>query len=200
MNYGDSNNPSASGPPASGLIVDSDWKAQAQAERERLAAAEKAKPKPVAAKAGSGQASGQALGQGAGQGADDGAEQLPEANFKALIGTLITNALMYLGAFPDPQTGRAMVAPEYAKFHIDLLAVLQEKTKGNLSGEEQQDLDQSVQELRAQFVEVMRAVTTMAMKSEAQRQAGGAGGFGAAPGADAGLDVAKMGAQLRGQV
>ena len=107
------------------IVIDSDWKSQAQAEKERLAAAERSKA-PMSRSAGDPAVPQEGDGEG-----------LPEANFKALIGTLITNALMYLGAFPDPQSGRAMVAPEYAKFHIDLLGVLQEKTKGNLTEEEQ---------------------------------------------------------------
>ncbi|MBX3386010.1 MAG: DUF1844 domain-containing protein [Phycisphaeraceae bacterium] len=166
------------------IVIDSDWKSQAQAEKERLAAAERSKA-PMSRSAGDPAVPQEGDGEG-----------LPEANFKALIGTLITNALMYLGAFPDPQSGRAMVAPEYAKFHIDLLGVLQEKTKGNLTEEEQQDIDHSIRELRMQFVEVMRAVTAMAMKSEAQRQAGGVSGGAGGGGA---VDVAKVGAQLRGQ-
>lgn len=176
------------------IVVDSDWKSQAQAEKERLAAAEKAKPQ---AKAAGGAAGGGAMAERA-PGSDE-LEAMPEANFKALIGTLITNSLMYMGAFPDPQTGRAVVAPEYAKFHIDLLAVLQEKTKGNLSEEEQQDMDQSLKELRAQFVEVMRAVTAMAMKQEAQRAAGGMGGAGQPGGGGGGPDLSQFSAQLRGQ-
>ena len=96
-----------------------------------------------------------------------------------------------MGAFPDPQTGRAMVAPEYARFHIDLLAVLQEKTKGNLAKEEEDYLNQALNELRMQFVELMKAVTAMAMKQEAQRAAGGG-----APGAA--LDPAQASQRLRG--
>lgn len=179
---------SSSGGEAPRIVVDSDWKSQAQAEKERLAAAEKSKAAPSKPSAAPGIGS-------AGIGNEGDPDAMPEANFKALIGTLITNALMYLGAFPDPQTGRAVVAPDYAKFHIDLLSVLQQKTKGNLTEEEQTDLDQSVRELRLQFVEVMRAVATMQAKSEAQRAAGAAGG-----GMAGGPNVAQMGAQLRGQM
>ena len=113
------------------LIIDSDWKAEAQAEKEKLAQAE-AEAKPAAGTPG----------------------ELPEPDFRTVVSMLATQALMYLGAFPD-ESGRAVVAPEYAKMHIDLLAVLQDKTKGNLTDEEQDDLDQVLNELRQRFVQVL---------------------------------------------
>ncbi len=188
------------------IIIDNDWKSQAQAEKERLAAAEREKAAKEKEKARTAAAPGMlgAAGAGGALGAGGAEEDLGEgepleANFKALLGTLITNALMYMGAFPDPQTGRAVVAPDYAKFHIDLIAVLQEKTKNNLSKEEQEQVDQSLNELRMQFVELMKAVTAMAMKQEAQR--GGMGGMGM-PGAGGSaigdMDPAKAAQRLRG--
>lgn len=144
------------------IIVDSDWKSQAQAEKERLAKAEKAeKPAPQAGAAGA-----------------EGEAQLPPADFNSLMGTLITQALMYLGAFPDPE-GRAMVSLEHAKFHIDLLAVLEEKTRGNVSDQESTDLKRAVNELRMRFVEISKAVADMIAKERAGA-AGGMGGMGVA--------------------
>tara|TARA_R100000657_G_C4654464_1_gene98529 strand:+ start:50 stop:562 length:513 start_codon:yes stop_codon:yes gene_type:complete len=117
------------------IIVDDDWKSSAKAEKEKLAAAEKEKAE-----------------QGAGPGG------LPEQlGFRELISLFATQALMYLGAIPD-QSGRSMVSLEVAKLNIDLLAVVQEKTKGNLSDEEQEMIDGTVNELRMQFVEVAKAV------------------------------------------
>lgn len=117
------------------LIVDSDWKAEAQAEKEKLAQQE---------------AEAKAAG---------GPEALPEPDFRTVVSMLATQALMYLGAFPD-ETGRAVVVPEYAKMHIDLLDVLQVKTKGNLDKEEQEELDQVLVELRQRFVQVLGAAQT----------------------------------------
>jgi len=113
------------------LIIDSDWKAEAQAEKEKLAQQE-AEAKPAAGAPG----------------------DLPEPDFRTILSMLATQALMYLGAFPD-ESGRAVVAPEYAKMHIDLLAVLQDKTKGNLTDEEHDELDQVLNELRQRFVQVI---------------------------------------------
>ncbi|GIW74782.1 MAG: hypothetical protein KatS3mg103_1304 [Phycisphaerales bacterium] len=116
------------------LIIDSDWKAQAEAERQKLA--EQAKQKA----------------------AQSGPQDLPPADVLGIVQILATQALLYMGAFPDPQTGRAMVALDLAKYHVDLLGVLEEKTKGNLTQEEQQVLSQTAHELRLQYVEVSKAV------------------------------------------
>ncbi len=152
----------ASTPAASGLVVDSDWKSQAQAEKERLAAAEKEKAASAGAKGGK----------------DD---RLPPADFNALVGTLVTQAFMYMGGFPDPETGRAVVSIEHAKFHIDLLAVVQAKTTGNLTPEEAEDLGRAVHELRLRFVEVSQAVAEM-IKQRAAKAGAGAGGGASIPG------------------
>lgn len=135
------------------IIVDTDWKSQAQAEKERLAAAEQArKPAP----------------------GDPGAEG-PAPTFEELIRMLATQALLYLGAFPDPETGRRMVALELAQFNIDLLAMLEEKTRGNLEEEEAKFLKQMVQELRMQFVEIGKAVAKAVQEGKMPPQGGGAG-------------------------
>ena len=124
------------------IIVDDDWKSQAQAEKEKLAAAEAAAAQKSAA-------------AGGGAGPDGLPEQVA---FQDLIQVLATQALLYLGAFPDPQTGRAIVALDLAKLHIDLLGVVQEKTKGNLSDDESKMLDGTAHELRLQFAEIVQAV------------------------------------------
>lgn len=161
------------------LIVDSDWKSQAQAEKEKLAAKEREKEEARAkAKA----AAGALPGAGASAPGPDGYEELPPASFQALLGTMVTQCLMYMGAFPDPETGRAIVSLEHAKFHIDLLAVLQDKTKGNLQPDEADAINQVVSELRLRYVDISKAVA----KHMADRAAGKggpmAGPMGAMPG------------------
>ncbi len=172
------------------IIVDSDWKAQAQREREKLAekerqakeAAEKARPAAIPGMPGAGSA---APGGG---GADPAMQGLPPADFQTLVGTMVTQALMYMGAFPDPETGRAIVSLEHARFHIDLLAVLEEKTKNNLTKDEAADLAQAVGELRNRFVEIVQAIAQM--KKEGKLKPGVQGGMmggPAAPGLGAGF-------------
>jgi hypothetical protein len=148
------------------LVVDSDWKSQAQAERERLAEAEKkaAANKPAG-----------------GVGGGRGSRELPPADFDTLVGTMLTQALMYLGGFPDPQTGRAIVSLEHAKFHIDLLDVLAQKVKGNLTKEEEENLTGALHELRARFVEIAQAVAQMARERAAGGGAGQPGGVPKGP-------------------
>ncbi|HRP61667.1 MAG TPA: DUF1844 domain-containing protein [Phycisphaerales bacterium] len=116
------------------LHIDSDWKAQAQAEKERLAAKEK-----------------EAATQPSAHG-------LPEASFQALVSVLASQAIMGLGAYADPKSGRVMIDLEGSKFSIDLLAVLEEKTKGNLTAEEAEELKQLLVELRARFVQIAQLV------------------------------------------
>jgi hypothetical protein len=156
------------------IIIDSDWKAQAQKEKERLTAQEKeaaakAAKQPVGGGGGAGPgAAGRGMGGPGGEAYD-----MPPADFPSLVGTIVTQALLYLGGFPDPQTGRAIVSLEHAKFHIDLLAVLQEKTKGNLSKEEDTDLSQALNELRLRFVDISKAIAQMQAKAALEGQAGG---------------------------
>lgn len=151
------------------IIVDSDWKSQAQAEKEKLAAAEKAK-QPPARPAG---------GPEGGPEGDPGAP--PEPNFEELVRTLAMQALMYLGAFPDPESGRRMVALEAAQFNIELLAMLEAKTKGNLNEQETRFLSQMLYELRMQYVEIGKAVAKAVEQGRIQPGGGGPAG-GAAPG------------------
>jgi len=146
------------------IIIDSDWKAQAQKEKERLAAQEK-EAAAKAPKGGAARAGGPAGGE----------YDMPPADFPSLVGTIVTQALLYLGGFPDPQTGRAIVSLEHAKFHIDLLAVLQEKTKGNLSPEEDTDLSQALNELRLRFVDISKAIAQMQAKAAMEGKTGAAG-------------------------
>ena len=126
------------------LIIDTDWKSQAQAEKERLAQ-KSAAAKPAAAPAG-----------GAG---GEAAEEVHEVRFEDVVGLLATQALSYLGYFGDPQTGQAVVSLEYAKLHIDMLAILEAKTKGNLTEQEQKFLTKTLSQLRMEFVEISKAVS-----------------------------------------
>lgn len=146
-------------PDAPKLIIDSDWKSQAQAEKEKLAAKEAQAPKPRAA--------------GPGGMEDD----LPSASFEELVRMLATQALMYMGAFPD-QTGRAMIALDLAKLHIDLLGVLEEKTKNNLSEPEKTMLSKVGHELRLQFVEIGHAIDRAVVEGKISPQGGVMGGPG----------------------
>jgi hypothetical protein len=159
------------------IIIDSDWKAQAQKEKERLAA----KEREAAAKQASApkrSAAAAAVPGGVPEGEADDMRELPPGDFTSLVGTLVMQALLYLGGMPDPQTGRAIVSLEHAKYHIDMLTTLEEKTKGNLTPEESSDLSRALTELRMRFVEISKAITQMQAKAAMQAAQGG-GGAGA---------------------
>jgi hypothetical protein len=110
------------------IQIDSDWKAQAQAEKEKIAKQAQAAP---AAK-----------------------QQAPGANFETLISTMIHQALFALGAIPDPRTGQRQVHLELARLQIDMLTVIEDKTKGNLTKEEEELLKTATYELRTRYIQV----------------------------------------------
>ena len=126
------------------LHVDSDWKAEVQAERELLA------EKEVQKQDESPQADPSQPGE------------LPPANFKGLVGILASQAIMGLGSMKDPESGGVVVDLVGAKFAIDLLAVLEEKTKGNLEQEEESELKQILTELQSRFVQIAQLVAAQA--------------------------------------
>ena len=88
---------------------------------------------------------------------DDGSRpELPPADFDFLVYSLRLQAELNLGILPFGGASgdeTPEVDFELARHNIDLLAMLQEKTKGNLSDEERRALDNSVTELRFRFVQ-----------------------------------------------
>src|SRR6266566_3829165 len=66
------------------------------------------------------------------------------------------NAALFLGQIPNPKTGEAEVNLDLAKMFIDQLAMIQEKTRGNLTNEETAVLRNTLSNLQMAFVEVSR--------------------------------------------
>ncbi|HEY0369492.1 MAG TPA: DUF1844 domain-containing protein [Chthoniobacterales bacterium] len=83
------------------------------------------------------------------------------------------NAALFLGQIPNPQTGEGEVNLDLAKMFIDQLAMIQEKTRGNLSKEEEGVLRNTISNLQMAFVEVSRSegVTTAAPAAPPPQQA-----------------------------
>ena len=77
---------------------------------------------------------------------------LPEVNFNSLIFSLSSSALLYFGEIADPQTGEKKKDLPIAKHSIDTIAMLKEKTKGNLNEEEEKFLDTILTDLRLRYV------------------------------------------------
>jgi len=77
---------------------------------------------------------------------------LPEVNFNSLIFSLSSSALLHLGEIADPQTGKKKKDVALAKHTIDTIAMLKEKTKGNLNQEEEKFLDAIITDLRWRYI------------------------------------------------
>jgi hypothetical protein len=85
-------------------------------------------------------------------------EALPQIDFSTFVVSLSTSALYHLGLVADPETGKTE-APDLglASQTIDTLAILQEKTRGNLDADEERLLESLLYELRMRFVEVRKS-------------------------------------------
>ena len=125
------------------IEIDNDWKAEAQREKERLAEIDSQQTEKKTK------------------------QEVPEASFKSLIGMMASQAIMGLGAVADKKTGGVVIDLEGSKFAIDLLGVIEEKTKGNLDEEESAELNTLLSELRSRFVEITKLVAEQAAKGGA---------------------------------
>jgi hypothetical protein len=105
------------------IIVDEDWKAEAKREKERLAE-ETGKREP-----------------------------LPDPNFSELLNLIAMQAMVGLGLVSGPGGERIPPNLEIAKHFVDLLQVLEDKTKNNLTPDEKKTLDQVLYEMRMRYVQ-----------------------------------------------
>ncbi len=121
------------------IIVDEDWKAEAQKEKEVLSAQEEHEKEGKQEKQAKAERS-----------------PLPEGNFAALVSMLTTQAFFAMGAFKVEGQEDREPDLELARYNIDMLETLQEKTKGNLSEEEAGVLERTLHELRMAFVQMSR--------------------------------------------
>ncbi len=81
---------------------------------------------------------------------------LPAIDFQTFILSLGHSALVHLGDAPNPADGSQGVNLPLARQTIDLLLLIQKKTRGNLTGEEERALDQLLYDLRLRYVEVAK--------------------------------------------
>ncbi|MBC8377848.1 MAG: DUF1844 domain-containing protein [Planctomycetes bacterium] len=117
------------------IIVDEDWKAQAQKDKEKLKEQESTE-----------NPSSQEEEQAA----------LPPADFSGLVSILATQAFYALGVFRMDEKDEREPNFELAKFNIDLLGVLEEKSKGNLSEDEAKMLKSTLDQLHMAFVQLTK--------------------------------------------
>ena len=124
--------------PVEGKHVDEGWKEEARREKERLAE----EGRPEASEAGE----------------PGGARRqpLPAASFELMVTNFALQALIALGAIANPVTREQQRDPEQAKHAIDLLAVLEEKTGGNLTEDEKRHLESTLYDLRMRYVSTVQ--------------------------------------------
>lgn len=82
-----------------------------------------------------------------------GTNQNFQANLSTLALSLGSSAAMALGLAPNPTTNKSEKNLEIAKFNIDMLIVLKEKTKGNLLKEEEEFLHRLIADLQMKFIQ-----------------------------------------------
>jgi hypothetical protein len=116
------------------IIVDEDWKREAQREKE-VVAAQEAQEKKKEAKEGPKRRGG-----------------IPRGDLGGLISMLATQALFALGVLQVKGEEPREPDLELARYNIDMLQTLEEKTKGNLTPEEQEMLKNTVSDLRMAYV------------------------------------------------
>ena len=116
------------------VIVDEDWKAQAQKEKEILKKEEELEHKAE----------------------EKGQERppLPEADFPGLISMITTQAYYALGLIGTGQDKERPPDLAIAKYNIDMLEIIDEKTKGNLTEDEAKLLESTLHQLRMIFVQL----------------------------------------------
>jgi hypothetical protein len=110
------------------IIVDSEWKSRVQSEKEAIKQQEQHSPQPE--------------------------QELPQASFPMLVSTLATQALVALGQIPDPLSEKPQINLPVAEHFIDTLAMLEVKTKGNLTADESAMLNEILHQLRLAFVHI----------------------------------------------
>ena len=76
----------------------------------------------------------------------------PQPNFLVFISTLASQALLALGEIEHPATGKVEVDLPQAKYTIDLLQLLQDKTKGNRTDDETRAIEAYLYDLRMKYV------------------------------------------------
>ena len=133
------------------IVVDEDFKAQVERERELERQAEE-----------------QAKSAG-GEGGGPGGQEIPPASMPFLISMLSSQVMMAMGFLPTPDGQQPPVDLPLAKHFIDLLAVLEEKTKGNLTDEEQSMITESLHQFRMAYVQSTQGGGEEAVEEEAPK-------------------------------
>ncbi len=82
--------------------------------------------------------------------------ELCKIDFQTLVMSFASAAMMSLGRMPDPASGQICRNIVLARQNIDIIIMLKEKTKGNLTKEEEDLLDAVLYELRVDYIEALK--------------------------------------------
>ena len=127
------------------IIIDEDWKAQVQREKEQALQATDEEEAP---------------------GEEEDAEAaMPATPFTALVNSLAAQCMLALGVIAPRDSQQVTVDIEQAKYTIDMLMMLREKTKGNLTSEEEGLLTEATSELQRGYVVRAQQVQEAALKN-----------------------------------
>jgi hypothetical protein len=153
-----------------GLHIDTDWKKQAQEEKKKLAEEEAKRrsasaggavaPVGVVPGAATAAPAGAPAAGRQGRGGRREERELPPASIMMVVQSLVTQVLLYLGEV----MARGMQPTldlDMAKHNLDLLGILEEKTKGNLTPEENQYMEAALYEARMRFISVASRVAEL---------------------------------------
>lgn len=131
--------------------VDESWKEQASEEKDKLASAvnreEQSSEPPQAQTEGRSSEDSSKVESGPEQGHE------VEVNFLNYVTSLGFQAMIFMGEIPNPVTNKVEKNLTQAKFLIDTLSMLKEKTSGNLDDQEKDLLENSVYELQLRYVQ-----------------------------------------------
>ena len=88
---------------------------------------------------------------------DSSNQKLPPPSFALIVASFAAQASVALGQVPNPMTNKSEVNLDLAKHAIDMLAILQQKTKGNLTADETGMLEGVLHQMRMAYLEAQKA-------------------------------------------
>jgi hypothetical protein len=133
------------------IIIDEDWKSRVAAEKEALTR-EPSAPQPAG-------------DEGTAAAASAQLPPMPPASFEMLVTTLATEAMIGLGQIPHPMTDNIHADADQARYAIDMIEMLAEKTRGNLTPGEEHGLRDLLHQLRMAFLATQRTATPVTPRS-----------------------------------
>ena len=127
--------------------VDESWKEQVEHDKQVIGSPSPTAPTSPASAASTPDAAPPQLAP-----QEEGPAGLPDARFDLFLSGLAMDALIALGDVPHPATHRQAANLDHAKYLIDMLGVLEEKTRGNLTAEEERLLKDALYQLRMRYM------------------------------------------------